>query len=329
MRNAKALTTSLESERRARQEAERRLEHQSAELNEVREALAASQHDLQRTRDQLMQSDKMASIGQLAAGVAHEINNPIGFISSNLNCLRDYAVQIKRAVAAYDELLDECKQSDSPLAVKAQSVAKVRHEAELEYILSDLTGLISESIEGSERVCQIVANLRDFSHVDNPDVREADVNELIEKTILVARNVLKYKADVVREYGDVPPLPCYGGRLSQVFLNLLINAAQAIENHGAITVRTAHHDGMIVIEVADTGCGIAPENLTRIFESFFTTKDVGQGTGLGLHLALNIVHAHGGRIDVESTVGKGTTFRIELPVTGPPQAQEQANELAA
>ncbi|MHC4106607.1 MAG: ATP-binding protein [Planctomycetota bacterium] len=329
MSDAETLTRSLESERRARQEAERRLEQQDAELSEARAALAAAQHDLQRTRDQLLQSDKMASIGQLAAGVAHEINNPIGFISSNLNCLRDYAKQINRVIAAYDELLDACKGDDSPLAVRAQSVEKVRHEAELEYILADLSGLISESIEGSERVCQIVANLRDFSHVDNPDVREADVNELIEKTTLVARNVLKYKADIVREFGDVPPLPCYGGRLGQVFLNLLVNAAQAIENHGTITVRTAHRDGMIRIELADTGCGIAPENLTRIFEPFFTTKDVGQGTGLGLHLAHTIVHAHGGRIGVESTVGKGTTFRIELPVSGPPHAQEQANELAA
>ena len=199
----------------------------------------------------------------------------------------------------------------------------------IDYVMSDIGDLIAESVEGTQRVRRIVADLRDFSHVDTPDVDIEDINRLLDKTVNVAWNELKYKTQVVRKYGDIPAIPCYGGKLGQVFLNLLVNAAQAIEQRGTITLRTGRDDGHIWIEVADTGCGIAPENLDRIFDPFFTTKETGKGTGMGLHLAYRIIQAHGGRIGAESTVGQGTTFRVELPVTGPPELKEKGHESVA
>ncbi len=299
-------------------------------LADLEEELAAARQELAGLRTQLVQSDKMASIGQLAAGIAHEINNPIGFISSNLNRLHDYVRDIERVLAAYQGLREACREGGgADVAARAQEIDRIREEIDLGYIVSDLSNLVAESIEGSERVRQIVANLRDFSHVDSPDVTEEDVAELLDKTINVAWNVLKYKVQVVREYGPTPLIPCYGGKLGQVFLNLLVNAADAIADRGTITIRTGAVEGVVWIEISDTGRGIAPENLSHIFEPFFTTKEVGEGTGLGLHLAHNIVAAHQGQLMVESTVNRGTTFRIELPLAGPPAGEGEANELAA
>lgn len=273
--------------------------------------------ELAKTQSQLLQADKLASIGQLAAGVAHEINNPMGFISSNLNSLARYMDDVKRVLGAFDGLLQQGELL-AALAMPAAEVRRLRDAADLDYILADLDNLIQESIEGADRVRQIVADLRDFSHVNNPHLAQEDLNDLLERTIHVAWNELKYKADVVRQYGQLPLIPCYGGKLGQVFLNLLVNAAQAIDRHGTITVRTGCDGDFAWIEVADTGQGIATENLHRIFDPFFTTKDVGKGTGLGLHLAYTTIRAHGGKIHVQSEPGQGATFRVELPVAGPP-----------
>ncbi len=278
---------------------------------------------------QLLQSAKMVSIGQLAAGIAHEINNPIGFISSNLHSLGEYVNELKRVLAAYDELLSECGQAHSDVSAKAAEVSRVRDESDIEFIVSDLDNLVKESVEGTKRVRKIVADLRDFSHVDSGEVNEADINELLDKTINVAWNELKYKTEVVREYGQIPAIPCYGGKLGQVFLNLLVNAAHAIEEHGTITVRTGSGDSHLWVEVEDTGCGMPADVMDRVFDPFFTTKEVGKGTGMGLNLAYNIIESHGGRISVDSRVGEGTTFRIELPVGGPPEAQENRCESVA
>jgi two-component system NtrC family sensor kinase len=283
---------------------------------------------LQQIQSQLLQADKMASIGQLAAGVAHEINNPIGFISSNLNSLGQYVEDIKCVLAAHDKLLDECQQHVA-LAATVEGIGHVRKEKDIEYVLADIGSLLEESVEGAQRVRQIVADLRDFSHVDNPDAAEEDINGLIDKTINVAWNELKYKTEVVREFGQIPVVACFGGKLGQVFLNLLVNAAQAIEERGTITVRTGQEDDYVWIEVADTGSGIPPENLNRIFDPFFTTKEVGKGTGLGLNLAYNIVRAHSGQISVSSVLGEGTTFRIQLPIRAPTCTKEKDNERVA
>ncbi len=303
------------------EQVEREQELQAA-MAETEEALAK----LQQVHAQLLQADKMASIGNLAAGVAHEINNPIGFITSNLNSLNEYVTDLERVLSAYDDLLRETTSGGASVSEKADDVTRIREEADLDYVMSDLGNLIEESTDGAKRVRQIVADLRDFSHVDSPNVAEEDVNQLIEKTISVAWNELKYKTEVVREFNDLPTIPCYGGKLGQVFLNLLVNAAQAIEERGIITVRTGCLDEHIWIEISDTGRGISKENVDRIFDPFFTTKEVGKGTGLGLHLTRTIVKAHGGRIAVQSQEGEGTTFRVELPLTGPSEAEEDEAE---
>ncbi len=306
---------------------EQAIQDRTSDLESQKKKLQLTLDKLQQTQAQLLQSDKMASIGQLAAGVAHEINNPIGFISSNLNSLNEYLQDIKRVMAAYDQLL---KNNDSPIPPETIDHAKqVRKNVDLDYLLSDLDDLVKESVEGTERVRKIVADLRDFSHVDNDDTTIEDINALIDKTISVASNELKYKAEVRREYGKISEIPCYGGKLGQVFLNLLVNAAQAIEGNGTISIRTGQEDQHVWILIEDTGCGIPQENIKKIFDPFFTTKDVGKGTGLGLNLAYNIIQDHGGRITVDSTVGQGTTFRIVLPIAGPPSEKATKNDLAA
>ncbi len=278
--------------------------------------------EVEQLHNQLMQSDKLASIGQLTAGVAHEINNPIGFISSNLNSLGEYAEDLGQVLTAYEKLLGECLAEGSSSNATAQEVDRLKREVDIEFIMSDLANLLKESTEGAQRVRQIVADLRDFAHADTPDTSEEDIHALIDKTINVAWNELKYKTEVVKEYGEVPAISCFAGRLGQVFLNLLVNAAHAIDERGTITIRTGHEGANAWIEVSDTGSGIPEENRARIFDAFFTTKPLGKGTGLGLNLAHEIVTAHGGTITCESTVGTGTTFHIELPIAGPPEDQE-------
>ena len=288
-----------------------------------------ARENMEQADAQLLQSAKMVSIGQLAAGVAHEINNPIGFISSNLHSLGEYINDLKRVLAAYDGLLSACGKGHSDLQGIAAEVSKVRDGCDLDFIVSDLDNLLSESAEGTLRVRKIVADLRDFSHVDSGDVSDADINELLDKTINVAWNELKYKTEVVREYGQIPAIPCYGGKLGQVLLNLLVNAAQAIEERGTITLRSGEDTGHVWVEVEDTGSGMPPEVADRVFDPFFTTKEVGKGTGLGLNLAYNIIESHGGRISIKSRVGEGTTFRIELPIAGPPEDVREATAEAA
>ena len=306
-----------------------RLTASAKEVEAANEELTGTLRELRETQAQLVQTEKMASVGQMAAGVAHEINNPLGFIMSNLNSLGGYIEDLKRALAAGEGVIGAVKAGASDVSAKVEESDRVREEIDLDYVLSDLDSVVTESIEGADRVRKIVADLRDFSHVDSPDLTEANVNELIEKTLTVAANELKYKADVVTELGEVPTIPCFGGKLSQVLLNLLVNAAQAIEDRGTVTVRSGCDGGQVWIEVADTGCGIPEENLPNIFDPFFTTKEVGSGTGLGLHLSLKIIEAHGGQISADSKVGQGAIFRIELPLSGPPKPKEQQVERAA
>jgi len=247
----------------------------------------------------------MASIGQLAAGVAHEINNPVGFVTSNLGTLKEY-------VGTLLELAEACR------AGQADEAAFRR--LEFDYIRDDVVALLRESQEGLDRVKKIVANLKSFSHVGESEWLEADLNAGVESALSVAWHELKYKTEVVREYGTLPPVPCIAAQINQVVLNLLVNAAQAIETQGRITVRTGCDDAWAWIEVADTGRGMPPDVQKRIFDPFFTTKPVGQGTGLGLSISYDIVRKHGGRIDVHSVPGEGSTFRIWLPLAGQPPA---------
>jgi PAS domain S-box-containing protein len=270
----------------------------------------------QRLEQQLRQADKMASIGQLAAGVAHEINNPIGFVKSNLNSLEEYVQGLNELLTAHETLAAMVQAGAGPDALGAQltAVAGVRESVGYAAIATDLRPLLEETKEGIERVRGIVQNLKEFSHVESAEAKYADVNRCLQSTLKIVWNELKYKAEVAEDYGPVPEVRCFAQEINQVFVNLLVNAGQAITDRGAIRIRTFEQDGQVAVEIGDTGCGIQPEHLSRIFEPFYTTKEVGTGTGLGLSISYGIIQKHHGRIEVESTVGQGTTFRVWLPV---------------
>jgi two-component system NtrC family sensor kinase len=265
--------------------------------------------ELKETQAQILQREKMASIGQLAAGVAHEINNPMGFISSNLSTLGKYTNKLTEFINTQSEIIESLKSAEA-----SGSLTELRKKLKLDYIFEDVHQLINESLDGAERVKKIVQNLKSFSRVDEADYKFADINECIESTLNIVWNELKYKATVTKEYGEVPQIRCYPQQINQVFMNLFINAVQAIEKQGEIKIKTWNGNGLVNISVSDTGSGIPEDKLNRIFEPFFTTKPVGHGTGLGLSITYDIVKKHKGEITVESEAGRGTTFTVKLPV---------------
>lgn len=279
--------------------------------------LERANQELKQTQAQLLQQEKLASIGQLAAGIAHEINNPIGFINSNLGVLKEYITDVIRLLKKYDALSSFIREGDKErVGACLEEIEMIKKEIDIDFILDDFLKLVQESREGAERVKEIVQDLKDFSHVDQAEIKYADINKGLESSLNIVWNELKYKAKVIKEYGELPEIKCYPRQLNQVFMNILVNASQAIEDKGEIRIKTFHKDGYIYVQISDTGVGIPPENLSKIFDPFFTTKEVGKGTGLGLTMAYNIVKKHGGTIEVESEVGKGTTFTIKLPVNG-------------
>ncbi|MCA8204139.1 histidine kinase [Burkholderia sp. AU33545] len=297
-------------ERRA---AQSRLEQ---EKDEQRRLLRA----LEETHVQLLQSEKLASIGQLAAGVAHEINNPIGFISANLNTLRTWVRSLLDVIAAHDAALTQLEPATR------DALTAMRGEADLDYVRDEIVTLIDESIDGAVRVRRIVQDLRDFSRPGSGEWSVVDIHAGLESTLNVVHNELKYKADIVREYGDVPQVECLPSQLNQVFMNLLVNAAHAIPARGVITIRTSSDGEQVSIAISDTGTGMTPDVVRRIFDPFFTTKPVGQGTGLGLSVSHGIVERHRGAIDVTSEPGRGTTFCVRLPIR---RAEGSADAAAA
>ena len=271
----------------------------------LNETLAA----LKRSQAKVLHQEKMASIGQLAAGVAHEINNPIGFINSNLSTLGKYLSRLSGFLAVQAE----CIAAGAP-PEQVESVRQQQARLKIDYIVKDLEDLVRESLEGAERVRSIVADLKSFSRVDESEYKQADLNECLRSTINIVWNEIKYKATLKKELGEIPRTRCYPQQMNQVFMNLLVNAAHAIEHQGIITVRSWEEDGYVCVSVADTGHGIPEENLNRIFEPFFTTKEVGKGTGLGLSITYDIVKKHNGEITVRSEPGKGTVFTVRIPV---------------
>ena len=286
-------------------------------VNERTAELKKALSDLQNTQSQLLQSEKLASIGQLAAGVAHEINNPVGFVKSNLGTLNEYQQDLTKLLDQYRMLettlgKEKDMEGDGALQKTLENIQKSKDEIDLSFILDDFKNVINESLEGMARVAKIVSDLKDFAHVDKAELEHADINKGIESTLNVVWNELKYKARVIKDLGKIPLVKCYPQRINQVFMNILINAAQAIEDKGEIRITTRADNGHIDIRISDTGKGIPPEIIPKIFDPFFTTKDVGKGTGLGLNMAYNIIQKHKGTIDVESEVGKGTTFIIRL-----------------
>ncbi|MFZ5775246.1 MAG: ATP-binding protein [Thermodesulfobacteriota bacterium] len=263
-----------------------------------------AQQELQNAQSQMLQSEKMASIGVLAAGIAHEINNPVGFINSNLGTLNTYLGRLASYLHTLEERLGE-------------ELGEQRKKLKIGHILEDAPALIKESLEGTERIRRIVSDLKNFSRIGQNQWEEADINQQLESTLNVVWNELKYKTTVEKQYGDLPRVRCYPQQLGQVFMNLLVNASQAIEKQGVITIRTWADAMNVWVAISDTGCGIAVEHQGRLFEPFFTTKEVGKGTGLGLSIAYDIVtKKHGGEIMVQSDSGKGATFTVRLPIQG-------------
>jgi len=268
-------------------------------------------NQLKETQGHLVQSEKMASIGQLAAGVAHEINNPLGYIYSNLNTLKTYLTDLEQIATMARKMASELP-TDNSLAIEFNQLTK---DLDLDFLQEDLQDLVKESIEGATRAKKIVQDLRDFSRIDKQEREIFDVEEGISATLNIVHNELKYKADIVKEYGGIKPFECVGAQLNQVFMNLLVNAAHSIEDFGKITVRTGYEGNDTAwIEVEDNGKGIPDDIKTKIFDPFFTTKPVGKGTGLGLSLSYKIIQDHHGRLEVNSVVGKGTKFRVLLPI---------------
>jgi|GEM_PF-174140 len=274
-------------------------------LESDREELEILLSKVEEAQQQLLQSEKMAAIGQLAAGVAHEINNPVGFVNSNLGTLKTYVGNLFAVIDAYQAV---------DAGADRKMLEAAQQKADLEFLREDLPSLLLESQDGLNRVTKIVQDLKDFSRVDQAEHQLANLNEALESTLNVVWNEIKYKAEVVRELGDIPEIECVPAQINQVFMNLLVNAAQAIEQRGSITLRSGLENGYVWFEFADTGKGMNAETVKRIFEPFYTTKPIGQGTGLGLSISYDIiVKKHGGRIDVSSEPGQGTTFRLWLP----------------
>lgn len=273
--------------------------------------------DLKATQSQILQSEKMASIGQLAAGVAHEINNPIGFIGSNLDALTDYMGDVTDLLEKYQKLQNTLKGAGNSFPEEVQTLLKdlsqTEEDIELDYLMEDIPELLNDCKDGTQRVGKIVSDLKSFAHPGNEKQMLIDLNSGLDTTLNVVYNEIKYKASVAKDYGTISMVEGFPQKINQVFMNILVNAAQAIEEKGEINISTLMEGSNVVVKISDNGCGISPENIPKVFDPFFTTKEIGKGTGLGMNIAYNIIEEHHGTIAVESEPGKGTTFIISLP----------------
>lgn len=291
---------------------EDRVARRTLSLKEKNDALTEANEAIKAAQAQLLQSEKMASVGQLAAGVAHEINNPVGFINSNLTTLNDYIACYQKLLGLYGNFV-RTSDPDARAALLAQ-IESLEAQEDIAFVNQDIQSLLDDSIEGASRVREIVQGMKNFSHADSEERDWVDINECVTSALKVATNEIKYKCEVIESLDDIPLVHCNAGQMGQVVLNLVINASHAIEEHGRITISTLALSDGIELVVEDTGCGIDAENIEKLFEPFFTTKPVGQGTGLGLAIVYGIVTDHGGQIEVDSELGRGTRFTVSLPL---------------
>lgn len=285
------------------------------DLERRNEELRESKEKLQHAQAQIVHNEKMASLGQLAAGVAHELNNPAGFIFGNMEILKGLTAGLSRLLKFYE--------TASLPAEEAARVKAIKNEIDYDNALDDLCSITADCHGGAECIRDVVQNLRTFSRLDEADFKKVDLHEGLDATIrLLSRYYTSGRVELHRDYAELPPVDCYAGQLNQVWMNLLANAAHAVRGGGEVRVTTRQESRMAVVRVSDTGCGIAPDDLKKVFDPFFTTKPVGEGTGLGLSVSHGIVERHGGTITVESRPGVGTTFAVAIPVDAKSNAGE-------
>ncbi len=293
------------------------------ERQELQDQLQKRNTELERTLYEmkemqrgLVQSEKLASIGQLVAGVAHEINNPLAFVYSNLNRFDEYFHEFLEVNKKWRDTAEAVDHGSLSAGEMLNGMRACEADAETDLLAEDFDKLMSQTKSGAQRIKKIVEQLRGFTHLSDDGVTLAEINSAVDDTLAIVWNEIKYKAVVKKEYGQIPKVTCNLGEIKQVLVNLLVNASQAIESKGEITVRTTVKGAYAVIDIIDTGIGIAPGNLQRIFDPFFTTKPVGTGTGLGLWVSTSIVQKHAGKLLAESEVGKGTKMTVMLPIDG-------------
>ncbi|MGJ1321651.1 sensor histidine kinase [Sphingobacterium faecium] len=322
MSQAKELATSLENERLIREQnvvLEQKVEERTSELMEANESLQATLTHLKETQSQLVEAEKMASLGQLTAGVAHEINNPINFVTSNV-------APLKRDISMIWDTLEEVEHlafnEELSLNEKKSRIEAYKEEIDLEYLKTEVDFLLKGMSDGANRTAEIVKSLRIFSRVDEDTLKFADINEGLESTMVILNSLIQQGIEVEKNYGDLPAIECYAGKLNQVFLNILTNAIYAINKKfvnkpgGTLKLDTGidEDDSFIFIRIQDNGIGIPANIRDKIFEPFFTTKDVGEGTGLGMSIAYNTIAKHNGKIVVDSVIGEGTSFKLIIPI---------------
>ncbi|MDB5156338.1 MAG: hypothetical protein JWR50_1045 [Mucilaginibacter sp.] len=309
---AEVLRTLQENERIVREQnviLESKVEERTYELNE-------SLEDLKQTQSQLVESEKMASLGQLTAGIAHEINNPINFVTSNINPLKRDVEMILDVMAT----IERVSQSDASVAEKKKQIEEYKEEMDFDYLVMEIKHLIKGIYEGASRTAEIVKGLKIFSRLDEDDLKRANMNEGLDSTLVIANNLLNNRIKIIKEYNDLPLIECYAGKLNQVFLNIMSNAIYAVEKRfgekegGEIIIKTGNDEENVIITIADNGTGMSEPTMKKIFEPFFTTKEVGEGTGLGMSIAYNTIKKHNGQITVNSEVGKGTEFILKIPI---------------
>ena len=303
---ARSFNKMVEDLARAREE----LRKANLNLASTNETLHKTVADLKAAQEQLVQSEKMASLGQLTAGIAHEINNPINFVTANIQPLKDDMADIIKFINNYDVLIRQ-----KGLQNEFSEIEKIKQDAKIEFTKKEINNLLKGIEDGAMRTSEIVKGLRNFSRLDQNVYRKANINDSLESTLTLLHSSYKNRIEIIKEYGALPEIDCFPGQLNQVFMNILSNAIQAIPGEGKIFIKTLEEKNMVKISIRDTGTGMTDEVRKKIFDPFFTTKDVGKGTGLGLSISFGIIQKHNGEIEVFSKPSDGTEFIIKIPIT--------------
>ena len=301
---------------------DKKINQLETELKKANQALVDFEKNLKQTHAAVMQQEKLASIGQLAAGIAHELNNPLGFVSSNFMTLARYLEKLGDLYRLSTEFFkQQASATKAENSKKVEDLVKFTEENDIAFIVEDMADIVVESRQGLDRMAAIVDNMRRFSHIDFAGkVADLDLNEAIENTLVIAKNETKYVAEIDAQFSSIPKIQCKGDEINQVLLNIIVNSAQAIgsqdrKEKGTITVKTFLEDPYVCCEISDDGPGIPKKIINKVFDPFFTTKPPGKGTGLGLNISYDIiVNKHKGELTVDSEEGNGTRFSIKLPI---------------